>query len=231
MTTSTMTKHFNVDIDNIITDYELAYQHAKESFIDEIKRTDENILKVYTQDIDEYSKTLKNLSDVNNKISKSRDTLQQISEKVKCEQQILQTENDRLESINNECNSLGVTEIELNDVINKTKEQLTQVYKEKKTSLKKLKREINSFRAGVNMYERFLQLNTNVESNGINTLINITMKNVKNHSDYKVIFYEENDNNFKLIDITPRSQTVMKAATLYDQNQDIQGLLAFLYTL
>ena len=53
-----MTKHFNVDIDNIITDYELAYQHAKESFIDEIKRTDENILKVYTQDIDEYSKTL-----------------------------------------------------------------------------------------------------------------------------------------------------------------------------
>jgi len=72
---------------------------------------------------------LENLSDVNNKISKSRDTLQHISDKVKCEQQILQTENDRLESINNECNSLGVTEIELNDEINKTKEQLTQVYK------------------------------------------------------------------------------------------------------
>lgn len=209
-----MTKYFNVDIDNIITDYELVYQNAKENFIDEIKRTDDNILKVYTQDIEEYSKTLKNLSDVNNKISKSRDTLQHISDKVKCEQQILQTENDRLESINNECNSLGVTEIELNDVINKTKEQLAQVYKEKKTSLKRLKREINSFRTGVNMYERFLQLNMNIESNEINTIINITMKNVKNHSDYKVIL-EENDNNFKLIDIIPRSQSVMKAATLY----------------
>lgn len=225
-----MTKYFNVDIDNIITDYELVYQNAKENFIDEIKRTDDNILKVYTQDIEEYSKTLKNLSDVNNKISKSRDTLQHISDKVKCEQQILQTENDRLESINNECNSLGVTEIELNDVINKTKEQLAQVYKEKKTSLKRLKREINSFRTGVNMYERFLQLNMNIESNEINTIINITMKNVKNHSDYKVIL-EENDNNFKLIDIIPRSQSVMKAATLYDQNKDIQGLLAFLYTI
>jgi len=76
-----------------------------------------------------YCLFLENLSDLNNKINKSRDTLQHISEKVKCEQQILQTENDRLESISNECNSLGVTEIELNDVINKTKEQLTQVYK------------------------------------------------------------------------------------------------------
>lgn len=145
-----MTRYFNIDIDNIITDYELAYQNSKENFIDEIKQTNDNILKVYTQDIDEYSKTLsmyfimpdilyfinfmyclflENLSDVNNKINKSRDTLQHISDKVKCEQQILQTENDRLESINNECNNLGVTEIELNDVINKTKEQLTQVYK------------------------------------------------------------------------------------------------------
>jgi len=53
-----MTKYFNVDIDNIITDYELVYQNAKENFIDEIKRTDDNILKVYTQDIEEYSKTL-----------------------------------------------------------------------------------------------------------------------------------------------------------------------------
>jgi len=53
-----MTKYFNVDIDNIVTDYELAYQHAKENFIDEIKRTNDNILKVYEQDIDKYSKTL-----------------------------------------------------------------------------------------------------------------------------------------------------------------------------
>lgn len=78
-----------------------------------------------------YSLFLESLTDVNNKINKSRETLQHISDKVKCEQQILQTENDRLESINNECNSLEVTELELNDVINKTKEQLNQVYKGK----------------------------------------------------------------------------------------------------
>jgi len=53
-----MTRYFNADIDSIITDYELTNQHSKENFIDEIKRTDDNILKVYTQDIDEYSKTL-----------------------------------------------------------------------------------------------------------------------------------------------------------------------------
>lgn len=76
-----------------------------------------------------YCLFLENLSDVNNKIEKSRNTLQHITDKVKCEQQILQTENDRLESINNECNSLGIAEIELNDVINKTKMQLNQVYK------------------------------------------------------------------------------------------------------
>ncbi|CAH1724666.1 unnamed protein product [Aphis gossypii] len=223
-----MTRYFNTDIDNIITDYELSYQNTMENFIDEIKRNNDNILKVYTQKIDEYSQTLKNLSDVNNKIDKSRNTLQHIADKVKCEQQILQTENDRLESISNECNSLRITEIELDDVINKTKMQLNQVYKEKKASIKKLKREINSFRIGVNMYERFLQLSMNVESNEKNSIIHLTMKNVNNLSDYKIVF-EENDNNFKLIDITPRSQTVMKAATLYNKNKDIQGLLAFLY--
>lgn len=46
------------------------------------------------------------------------------------------------------------------------------------------------------MYERFLLLNMNIEINEVNTIVNITMKNVKNHSDYKVVF-EENDNNFK----------------------------------
>uniref|UniRef100_A0A2S2NEH1 Kinetochore protein SPC25 n=1 Tax=Schizaphis graminum TaxID=13262 RepID=A0A2S2NEH1_SCHGA len=223
-----MTRYFNVDIDNIITDYELAYKNTMENFIDEIKRNNDDILKIYTQNMDEYSKKLKNLSDVNNKIDKSRNTLQHIADKVKCEQQILQTENDRLESISNDCNSLRDTEIELNDVINKTKIQLNQVYKEKKSSIKKLKREINSFRIGVNMYERFLQLSMNIESNEKNAVIYITMKNLNNHSDYKIVF-EENDNNFKLIDITPRSQVVLKAATLYNKNKDIQGLLAFLY--
>lgn len=53
-----MTKYFNIDIDNIITDYELSYQNTMENFIDEIKRNNDNILKVYTQNIDEYSKTL-----------------------------------------------------------------------------------------------------------------------------------------------------------------------------
>lgn len=46
------------------------------------------------------------------------------------------------------------------------------------------------------MYERFLQLNMNIECNEITTVINITMKNVKKNSGYQVIF-EENDNNFK----------------------------------
>jgi len=46
------------------------------------------------------------------------------------------------------------------------------------------------------MYERFLQLKMNIESNEINTIINITMKNCNNHSDYKIIL-EENDNNLK----------------------------------
>lgn len=46
------------------------------------------------------------------------------------------------------------------------------------------------------MYERFLQLSMNVESNGKNSIIHLTMKNVSNHSDYKIVF-EENDNNFK----------------------------------
>ncbi|XP_060852957.1 uncharacterized protein LOC132930872 [Rhopalosiphum padi] len=223
-----MTRYFNVDIDNIIIDYELAYKNTMENFIDEIKRNNDDILKIYTQNMDEYSKKLKNLSDVNNKIDKSRNTLQHIADKVKCEQQILQTENDRLESISDECNSLRDTEIELNDVINKTKIQLNQVYKEKKSSIKKLKREINSFRIGVNMYERFLQLSMNIESNEKNAVIYITINNLNNHSDHKIVF-EENDNNFKLIDITPRSQTVLKAAALYNKNKDIQGLLAFLY--
>jgi len=145
-----MTRYFNVDIDNIIIDYELAYKNTMENFIDEIKRNNDDILKIYTQNMDEYSKKLsmyfvlpdvlwilnilyylflENLSDVNNKIDKSRNTLQHIADKVKCEQQILQTENDRLESISDECNSLRDTEIELNDVINKTKIQLNQVYK------------------------------------------------------------------------------------------------------
>lgn len=53
-----MTRYFNVDIDNIITDYELAYQNSKENFINKIKRSHDDILKVYTQDIDEYNKTL-----------------------------------------------------------------------------------------------------------------------------------------------------------------------------
>lgn len=53
-----MTRYFNIDIDNIITDYELSFQNTMENVIDEIKRNNDNILKVYTQKIDEYSQTL-----------------------------------------------------------------------------------------------------------------------------------------------------------------------------
>lgn len=70
------------------------------------------------------------------------------------------------------------------------------LFLEKKSSIKKLKREINSFRIGVNMYERFLQLSMNIESNEKNAVIYITINNLNNHSDHKIVF-EENDNNFK----------------------------------
>lgn len=53
-----MTRYFNIDIDNIITDYELSYQNTTDNFIDEIKRNNDNILKIYSQKIDEYNKTL-----------------------------------------------------------------------------------------------------------------------------------------------------------------------------
>jgi hypothetical protein len=60
--------------------------------------------------------------------------------------------------------------------------------------VKKIKREINSFKSGVNMYEKFLQLSMSIENHESNSIIKIIMKN--NPLDYNIIL-EENDNDFK----------------------------------
>lgn len=61
---------------------------------------------------------------------------------------------------------------------------------EKIGNLKKLKRDIKSFKAGVGMYEEYLQLNMNIELQENNSvLINLALKK------YNVVL-EENDNDF-----------------------------------
>lgn len=46
------------------------------------------------------------------------------------------------------------------------------------------------------MYEQYLQLSMDIQSEGKNTLISITMRNSKDQTNYNVIL-EEIDNNFK----------------------------------
>jgi len=53
-----MTRYFNVDIDNIITDYELGFQDSIENIIDKVKRKNDNEQKAFTQNIEDYSNTL-----------------------------------------------------------------------------------------------------------------------------------------------------------------------------
>lgn len=67
---------------------------------------------------------------------------------------------------------------------------------EKRGTIRKLKTEINSFKSGVNLYEQYLQLNLNFENKGKNTIIYISMKNIKNHTSYKIILEEIDNNNY-----------------------------------
>lgn len=67
---------------------------------------------------------------------------------------------------------------------------------EKKAKIKKLKRDINSFKSGVNMYKTFLQMDLNIENQENNAIINIALKNLNTHSNYNIIL-EENDKIFK----------------------------------
>lgn len=48
-----MIKHFNVDFDNIITDYKLSYQNANDEFNNKIMQMNNNLQKLYTPKIEE----------------------------------------------------------------------------------------------------------------------------------------------------------------------------------
>lgn len=51
-----MTKFFNIDIENIITDYNLSYQNVNDHFISQVKQQNNYLMKIYTQKIEESSK-------------------------------------------------------------------------------------------------------------------------------------------------------------------------------
>lgn len=148
----TMTKFFNIDIENIITDYDLSYQNVNDNFMSQIKQLNNDLMKIYTHKIEESKKLssmlgyvngkmyisifllfffffLDQLSDINNQITEDRGKLQLIVEKVECDQQTIHTENNRLESFYNESKLLEVEENELKDVIHQNKVELTHVSK------------------------------------------------------------------------------------------------------
>lgn len=62
--------------------------------------------------------------------------------------------------------------------------------------MKKIKKSINVFKTAVDMYEQYLQLNLHIKFEEEIVLFNITMKNLKTHTNYNIIF-EERNNNFK----------------------------------
>ncbi|XP_025412337.1 uncharacterized protein LOC112684847 [Sipha flava] len=221
-----MERYYNIDIDKLISDHKLSYENECENVTNQLKQLYNNRIKLYAQKIDENYKISKQLSDVNTKISEGRNKNRFLTEKIKSEQDIVQAEFNRSESINNECRLLEAEEDKLKDMIDTSKGQLTKILKEKKGLVKKIKREINSFKSGVNMYEKFLQLSMSIENHESNSIIKIIMKN--NPLYYNIIL-EENDNDFKLINIIPHNQHIGKAVALYNQNKDIQGLLAYLY--
>lgn len=72
---------------------------------------------------------LDQLSDINNQITEDRAKLQVIVNKVENDQQSIQTEKNRLESIYDESRLLEVEENELKDVIRQNEVELTQVSK------------------------------------------------------------------------------------------------------
>lgn len=65
----------------------------------------------------------------------------------------------------------------------------------KKEELKKIKSEINAFQTGINYYEQYLQLKLNIDTT--DNTIYISINNLKNHTSYKVILEEIDNNNFK----------------------------------
>jgi len=53
-----MSTFFNIDVDNLIADYELSFINANNNFINEYKQIHNNILKAYTHKVEEHSKVL-----------------------------------------------------------------------------------------------------------------------------------------------------------------------------
>lgn len=51
-----MTKFFNIDIENIITDYELSYQNVNDHFISQKNQLNNYLMKIYTQKLEESTK-------------------------------------------------------------------------------------------------------------------------------------------------------------------------------
>lgn len=69
---------------------------------------------------------------------------------------------------------------------------------EKRGTIKKIKKEINSFTYGVQLYEQFLQLNINIVNKEKFNIINIILKSLNNDMSYKVILEEmESSNDLK----------------------------------
>lgn len=51
-------KCFNVDINNVITDYKLSYQNSSDEFINTITQMKNNSQKLYTQKVEELDRVL-----------------------------------------------------------------------------------------------------------------------------------------------------------------------------
>lgn len=53
-----MSRLLDINIDGMITDYELSYKNANDNFINQFKRLNDNILQLYTHKIEEQGKIL-----------------------------------------------------------------------------------------------------------------------------------------------------------------------------
>ncbi|VVC32498.1 Hypothetical protein CINCED_3A022879 [Cinara cedri] len=224
-----MASVLDLNIDNIIDEYELSYKNFNDNFVEEITQHINEQLKEYEEKIKEHVNILKQTTDINNKVSENREQLKTLNEKIESTRQLLQTERDRLETEAGHCKDLEVEVNKLQDMVNKNQMELTQVSKESKKSMQKLKKEIDLFKNGVKKFEQYLQLSMNIENNNEQfAVVTVSMKNTKNRSNYNIVI-EDNNNDYKIIDIAPRDEKASKATELYYQTKDIQGMLAFLY--
>ncbi|XP_050429576.1 uncharacterized protein LOC126838857 isoform X2 [Adelges cooleyi] len=221
-----MTKHLNIDIDSITLDHKFSTENLFINFRNKLTCLENEVSDVYTQKVEKHYRETRLLSEAKMQLNCNQDKLRYLTEKLDQDRHTLQTENERLDATNNECKMLEVEKENLSDMVAKSKEELDQVSRDKKELLKKLKKEIKSFQAGVNMYERFMQIVMKIKYEDLSVLVEVTMENSNNHKNYSVVF-KEDKNDFRRI--TPSNQLIVKAGALYNQNKDVQGLLAFIY--